>query len=167
MGFRFGEKSAGFCKFVKLPGGSILNFRIGSVSSIGRLIAGTLFPATVSDSQILGSSQTWLFAICALFCGLAFALFCAHLRSFACICVFLRPTAFSTTAFGNCRDPWVLTPWGRTDSQDMFGSLHHQRVRASSLVVGRTPTGTCWNPPSCYLIARNIHLHPHVNMEES
>ena len=36
----------------------------------------------------------------ALFCGLAFALSCAHLRSFANICVFLRPTAFRTTAFG-------------------------------------------------------------------
>ena len=58
--------------------------------------------------------QTWLFAIStrkcsfalfcallrpfALFCGLAFALFFAHLRSFARICVFLRPTAFRTTA---------------------------------------------------------------------
>ena len=32
-----------------------------------------------------------------------FALFCAHLRSFPRICVFLHPTAFRTTAFGNCR----------------------------------------------------------------
>ena len=43
----------------------------------------------------------------ALFCRLAFALvsttFCGHLRSFAVICVFLRPTAFRTTVFGNCR----------------------------------------------------------------
>ena len=38
-----------------------------------------------------------------LFCALVFALFCRHLRSFALICVFLRPTAFRTTAFGNCR----------------------------------------------------------------
>ena len=38
-----------------------------------------------------------------LFCGLAFALFWAHLRSFARICVFLRTTAFRTSAFGNCR----------------------------------------------------------------
>ena len=39
----------------------------------------------------------------AFFCRLAFGLFCAHLRSFARICVFLRPTAFRMTAFGNCR----------------------------------------------------------------
>ena len=72
-----------------------------------------------------GSSQAWLFQawlfgiftrkcsfalFCALlrssalFCGLAFALFCARLRSFARIYVFLRPTAFRTTAFGNCRE---------------------------------------------------------------
>ena len=40
------------------------------------------------------------------FCALlrfAFALFCTDLRSFARICVFLHPTAFRTTAFGNCR----------------------------------------------------------------
>ena len=40
----------------------------------------------------------------ALFCRLAFALFGAHLRSFARICVFLRPTVFRTTALGNCRE---------------------------------------------------------------
>ena len=39
----------------------------------------------------------------ALICGLAFVLICAHLRSFAHICVFLSPTVFRTTAFGNCR----------------------------------------------------------------
>ena len=39
----------------------------------------------------------------ALICGLAFAVFRAHLRSFALICVFLHPTVFRTTAFGNCR----------------------------------------------------------------
>ena len=50
IGFPFGENSAGFCKSMWLPG-SILNFRIGSVSSIGGLIAVTLFAATVSDSQ--------------------------------------------------------------------------------------------------------------------
>ena len=50
IGFPFGESSAGFCKSVGLPG-SILNFRIGSVSSIGGLIAATLFADTVSDSQ--------------------------------------------------------------------------------------------------------------------
>ena len=33
----------------------------------------------------------------------SFALICALLRSFACFCVFLHPTAFRTTAFGNCR----------------------------------------------------------------
>ena len=66
----------------------------------------------------LGSSQTWLFLTWllqflrgsallrpfALFCGLAFALFCAQSHSFAHICVFLRPTAFRTTAFGNFRE---------------------------------------------------------------
>ena len=42
----------------------------------------------------------------ALFCAhlRSFALICAHLRSFARICVFVRPTAFRTTAFGNCRE---------------------------------------------------------------
>ena len=47
-----------------------------------------------------------------LFCALlhpfasSFADFCvcAHLRSVACICVFLRTTAFATTTFGNCRN---------------------------------------------------------------
>ena len=55
VGFPFGEKSAGFCKSVWLPG-SIQNFRIGtrSVSSTARgLIAATLFADTVSDSQII------------------------------------------------------------------------------------------------------------------
>ena len=55
VGFPFGENSAGFCKSVWLPG-SILNFRIGSVSSIGGLIAATLFADTVSDSQTPGQS---------------------------------------------------------------------------------------------------------------
>ena len=50
IGFPFGENSACFCQSVWLPG-SILNFRIGSVSSIGGLIAATLFADTVSDSQ--------------------------------------------------------------------------------------------------------------------
>ena len=48
----------------------------------------------------------------ALFCALCFALFCAllrsladlGLRSFALFCVFLRPTAFRTTLFGNSCD---------------------------------------------------------------
>ena len=56
------------------------------------------------------------FALFALFCALwcAFVLFCAllrhlccftllRLRSFALLCVFLCPTAFRTTAFGNFR----------------------------------------------------------------
>ena len=40
---------------------------------------------------------------------------CAHLRSFVRICVFLRPTAFRETAFGNCRlkfchgRPWEMS----------------------------------------------------------
>ena len=51
IGFPFGENSAGFCQSVWLPE-SILNFRIGSVSSIGGLIAATLFADTISDSQI-------------------------------------------------------------------------------------------------------------------
>ena len=50
IGFPFGENSAGLYKSVWLPG-SILNFRIGSVSSIGALIAATLFADTISDSQ--------------------------------------------------------------------------------------------------------------------
>ena len=51
----------------------------------------------------------------AFFCGRAFALFCAHLRSFAHICVFLHPTALRMTAFGNCR----ASTEGE-DSQDCF-----------------------------------------------
>ena len=46
----FGKNSAGFCHSVWLPQ-SILNFRIGSVSSIGGLSAATLFADTISDSQ--------------------------------------------------------------------------------------------------------------------
>ena len=34
----------------------------------------------------------------AVFCGIGFALFCAHLHSFVRICVFLRLTAFGTAA---------------------------------------------------------------------
>ena len=49
IGFPFGETSACFCQSVWLPG-SILNFRIGSISSTGGLIAATLFADTVSDS---------------------------------------------------------------------------------------------------------------------
>ena len=49
IGFPFGENPACFCQSVWLPR-SILNFRIGSVSSIGGLIAATLFADTVSDS---------------------------------------------------------------------------------------------------------------------
>ena len=54
IGFPFGENSAPFSKSVWLLG-SIPNFRIGSVSSIGGLIAATLFADTVSDSQIAES----------------------------------------------------------------------------------------------------------------
>ena len=50
IGLPFRENSAGFCQSVWLPG-SILNFRIGSVSSIGGSIAATLFAATISDPQ--------------------------------------------------------------------------------------------------------------------
>ena len=50
IGLPFGENSAGFCQSVWLPG-SILNFRIGSVSSIGGLIPATLFADTISDPQ--------------------------------------------------------------------------------------------------------------------
>ena len=53
IGCPFGENSAAFCRSVWLPK-SILNFRIGSVSSIGGLIAATLFADTVSDTQICG-----------------------------------------------------------------------------------------------------------------
>ena len=49
IGFPFWRE---FCLFLPIcvAPGSILNFRIGSVSSIGRLIAATLFADTVSDS---------------------------------------------------------------------------------------------------------------------
>ena len=55
IGFLFGENSAGVCQSVWLPE-SILNFRIGSVLSMGGLIAATLFADTISDSQILRRS---------------------------------------------------------------------------------------------------------------
>ena len=77
IGVAFGENSAGFCQSVWLPG-SILNFRIGSVSSIGGLIAATLFadigfpefpglfkPGTFSPHrpghcpQVLRKASTW------------------------------------------------------------------------------------------------------------
>ena len=51
IGFPFGENSAVFCQSVWLLE-SILNFRIGPVSSIGGLIAATLFADTISDCQI-------------------------------------------------------------------------------------------------------------------
>ena len=50
--------------------------------------------------------QTWLFAIVTqkpsfvLFSRLAFTLFCGHLRSFALICVFLRPTRLERPSLG-------------------------------------------------------------------
>ena len=56
IGFSFGENSAWFCKARKRRPGSILNFRIASVSSMGGLIAATLFADTVSDSQM---SNRW------------------------------------------------------------------------------------------------------------
>ena len=52
IGFSFGENSAGFCRSLWLLG-SILNFRIGSVSSIGGLIAATLFAATTQRTQVV------------------------------------------------------------------------------------------------------------------
>ena len=57
IGFAFGENSAGFCHAVWLPE-STLNFRIGSVSSIGGLIAATLFADTISDSQMLHKNDS-------------------------------------------------------------------------------------------------------------
>ena len=56
IGFPFGENSACFCQSVWLPG-SMLKFRVGSVSSIGGLIAATLFADTVSDSQTSDSEE--------------------------------------------------------------------------------------------------------------
>ena len=44
----------------------------------------------------------------ALLCGPAFALFCAHLCLFALICLFLRPTGFRASAFGNCKTAAVI-----------------------------------------------------------
>ena len=52
IGFSFGETLACFRQSVWLSG-SILNFRIGSISSIGGLIAATLFADTVSDPRKL------------------------------------------------------------------------------------------------------------------
>ena len=41
------------------------------------------------------------------FCALLHTFADLRLRSFALICVFLRPTAFRTTAFGNCRNNYT------------------------------------------------------------
>ena len=41
----------------------------------------------------------------ALVCALLRSCVCPHLRSLVLICMFLRPTAFRTTAFGNSGDP--------------------------------------------------------------
>ena len=107
------------------------------VGNRGQLWTSTLSPHLLSPhldfpELLLGSSQmvvsklvVWNFTrkhSFALFCSLRFfalfnadlhfALFCAHLRSFACICVFLRPTAFRTTAFGNCRSTSNSTKFG-------------------------------------------------------
>ena len=64
--------------------------------------------------------QTWLLAI--LTRKHSFALFCAHLRSFAHICVFLRPTAFRTTAFANCRliEEGATSLFGGTRGKSLF-----------------------------------------------
>ena len=56
IGFPFGENSAGFCRSMWLPG-SIPNFRIGSVSSIGGLIAATLFAAKNTMFKGFGASK--------------------------------------------------------------------------------------------------------------
>ena len=50
-----------------------------------------------------GGSADFIFMGAGIFLRLGFALFCVHLRSFARICVFLRPTAPRTTALGKCR----------------------------------------------------------------
>ena len=59
IGLPFGENSAGFCQPVWLSG-SILKFRIGPVSSIGGLIAATLFADTISDPQNRRTIRTFL-----------------------------------------------------------------------------------------------------------
>ena len=58
-------------------------------------------PKLRSSQTWLFQFQTWLFAIFMRmrFCTLLRPCVCAHLHSFARICVFLRPTAFRTTAF--------------------------------------------------------------------
>ena len=65
-------------------------------------------PSRKLDAHILriheqeGGSRTCV----TVFCALLRTCVCALLRSlslFACICVLLRPTAFRTTTFGNCR----------------------------------------------------------------
>ena len=74
-------------------------------------VVGVLNPSDINSfkpgclrfyAEVLFCALLRPFVLFAGFCGLAFALFCAHLRSCAGICVFLRPTAFRTTAFGNC-----------------------------------------------------------------
>ena len=93
-------------------GGSELGcpFPLSLPSSSGHHLRGT----TLGSSQIW-LFQTWLYAMLrgsallhsfgALLRSFAFALFCTHLRSFTHVCVFLRTTAFRTTAFGNCGNP--------------------------------------------------------------
>ena len=89
----------------KIPAfrGGVGFFRRGGGGSANFIFMGVgIFP-------IRGSALLCSFApFCSLLRALEdlrffFALSCAHLRSFACICVFLGLTALSTTALGNCR----------------------------------------------------------------
>ena len=78
----------------------------------------------------------------ALFCGLTFAFFCTHLRFFARVCVFLRPAALRTTAFGNCRNLWAgfcpllgVVPANQTEESEV-----RELSRKESGTGSRTPS---------------------------
>ena len=103
--------------------------------------------------------QTWLFAIFArkrpfaLFCGLAFAIFCAHLRSFASFCV--RPhlehprlgtadprethTSMKTRA-AIYRSLWALHARNRKRASLGGLQISPRKYPKKSQMLGKTPT---------------------------
>ena len=88
----------------------------------------------------------------ALFCALlrtcvcallrVFALFCAYLRSFAIICVFLRPTAFRTTAFGNCRLTLGAQTFPEVSAKKTSQAIRQARSQARSQPRGEAKPGS-------------------------
>ena len=111
---------------------------LGRLLKFGESLGGSQAPPRTSPEVLVVSDNCH--SGCLQFLrGSAFALFCAHLRISVLICVFLCPTVFSTTAFGNCRDfpgsppsfpgsfsatsPEVLSLWNLTAIQRFPGSF--------------------------------------------